>query len=253
MFYLPSLIVIAFLGGLLSIASPCSGLLIPLYFGHTFKTKEKFLLNSLLFFIGSYLASFLITIGIYYIFVSLPYAVTLYKIAGFLFIILGIFTLFGKTISIPLPKINKINDKKLFSSLLLGVFAAFSHGGCCGPVLGLIATNVARLNNLFLAAFVILFYTIGITLPFLLIALGIDKLNFLKKVFVKGKVFKFSLLGINIVLHSSNLISAVLFILSGLMLVIFNGSVMQALGFLRIDLNFMLQYQDSLINFFINK
>ena len=253
-FALFPIVLLALFGGLLSIASPCGGLLIPLFFANTFKNKEKFFLNSLLFFIGAYSVSFLIVVGLYYIFLSFPLTNNFLKFVGIIFILIGGLSLFGKHLNLPGLKVDPLNIKKrLISSFMLGAFAAFSHGTCCGPILGVLATVAAKYNNLLISALIMFFYTLGMVFPLVLVSFGADKVNFIKKIFVKGKTFTFSFFGNKITIHSSNIFSFVFFSLSGLILIFFNGSIFSFLNLANIDLNFMIEYQDRLINFLLYK
>lgn len=244
------LLLLAFLGGLLSVASPCGGLLIPLFFANTFKTKNKFFINTLLFFIGSFLTSMLVTFGLFFVFLHLPFIPQLFKILGVTFILLGFLVLFGKTLSITIPFFKYTPKKGYLSSFLLGVFASISHGACCGPILGLLATVSLRLNNLFYSSLLMLSYTFGLILPMLLISFGVDKVSFIKKVFVSGKTIHIKTKLFNYEIHSSNFFSFLFFVLSGLVLLFFNGSLFTFLEFTKIDINYMLEYQDNLINLF---
>lgn len=247
-----SLLILAFFGGLLSIASPCGGLLIPLFFANTFKNKNKFIINSLLFFLGSYLTAILITFGLFFVFLHLPFIPQVFKFLGVVFIIIGFFALFGKSMSINLPILKHTPKKGYLSSFLLGVFASVSHGACCGPILGLLATISLRLNNLFYSSILMFFYTLGLILPLILIGFGVEKIAFIKKVFVSGKPLSINTKYYKHQFHNSNIISFLFFVLSGLVLLFFNGSLFSFINFTKIDINFMLEYQDKLINFFYN-
>lgn len=241
---------LAFLGGLLSIASPCGGLLIPLFFANTFKNKNKFIVNTLLFFLGSYLTAILITFGLFFVFLHLPFIPQVFKLLGVIFIIHGFFALFGKSISINLPILKHIPKGGYLFSLLLGVFASISHGACCGPILGLLATISLRLNNLFYSSILMFFYTAGLISPLILIGFGVEKIAFIKKIFVSGKTLSLNTKYFKHQFHSSNIISFLFFVLSGLVLLLFDGSLFNLFDFIKIDITFMLEYQDKLINLF---
>src|SRR3989338_87410 len=114
---------IAFVAGMLSILSPCSISLFPAFFAYTFKEKSKITGMTILFFLGFSLI--FVTLGLVATYIGdsililqshLQWLVFLF---GFIFILLGLMTIFGNGfggIRIPLEKLP------IKRSSALGVF-----------------------------------------------------------------------------------------------------------------------------------
>lgn len=240
--------IVAFLGGILSVLSPCSGALLPTYFAITFKSKEKLLANTLFFSLGVLLVSIPIGLGSYFIFYILSvWGKVLFNVLGVVFFLMGFLTLFDIKL-IKLPDNSSSNSKKgYFGSIMFGIISAFSLGACSGPILGAIATLAASTKSYLSSTILMLFYTSGILLPFIAISFGLDRTMLLKKLFVQGKSFSITLFEREFYMHSSNIISATIFIFVGIIFMFNNGSLLNAEKLLNINVDAMLQWQDSLL------
>ena len=207
-------ILISFLGGILSILSPCSGVILPVYFGFAFKHKEKLVLHTLLFSLGVIITAIPIGIGAVVIFTFLrSWGVLLFKLIG-LFFILSAVALLIPTSFLHKSYLKMPASKKFtyFSSFLFGVISALSLGTCSGPILGAIATLSASTGSFVISSILMFFYVLGILVPFVLLSFSADKFLFLKNIFVKGKLFKLSIFNKKYIIHSTNLISFFIFI-----------------------------------------
>jgi cytochrome c-type biogenesis protein len=60
-------------------------------------------------------------------------------------------------------------------SFLLGIVFGSGWTPCIGPVLGSILIFASKTGNLFSGAFILSIFSLGLAIPFLFIALGIDK------------------------------------------------------------------------------
>jgi len=203
---------IAFLGGVVSLFSPCSGALLPLYFTFIFKDKTKILKYTFVFTLGVIIVALPTALGISFIFkLTQSLGPEIYKVISFIFFIAAILTLFGKNFKFPIKinSIHNINSKNIF---IIGVFSGLSLGTCTGPVLGAIATLAATTNNMYFSSLVMLFYVLGIIFPLFIIATSAKKLDFLTNIFTKGKLFEFKIANKLFVIHSTNIVMSLLFL-----------------------------------------
>lgn len=252
LFSIPALIVMSYLGGVISIASPCSGLMLPLFFANTFSKKTQLFKNTVFFSLGALVFTVPLGVSFAYLILFLNNKFHfLYIVLGLLFIVIGVLTILGiwDKFSIKTKLVFKNN---YVSSFLLGLVSALSLGSCTGPVLGLIITAGSNLNVLWVSVFMFI-YVLGIVTPFLLIALGFEKLNFLKRVFIKGKVFTVKIGKTKLYIHTTNIISGVLFLIIGFIFALYSASSFKLFDILVINYNNVLTLQDKIIEFLINK
>ncbi len=203
-------ILIAFFGGIISILSPCIISILPGFLAylaglnfqeaHQKKNQKKIILASLSFCLGYILifSSFgLFTSGIsLFLFTN---QILLQKIAGIILIIFGIIqTGFLKWAPIQREfKVNLYNIKSskntYFTAFIIGILFAFSWTPCYGPIIGSIFTLSATSETFLSGIILFFFYSLGFTIPILLIALGLNKISkFLiqhKKLFAYLNIF----------------------------------------------------------------
>lgn len=186
---------IAFSAGLISFVSPCLLPLIPGYVSFicgttlnelTSKSKDFILKRSLIFSLGfsivfvclgataSFIGSFLIknsqilstASGLIIIFFSL-YLLDLFKI-NFLNKNFGIY--------------NIKFSKNFFFPLIVGIGFGFGWTPCIGPILGSILAYASMENSIYKGISLLSFYSLGLTIPFVISSLIIEKfLLFSKK------------------------------------------------------------------------
>jgi len=193
--------------------SPCSGILLPTYFSISFKQKSHLLMATVLFSIGVFLVSVPIGIGAGIIFSHFnQYLNSFLKIWGILLIIAGFFSLFSYN---PIPKFKLSKKFDLGTAFLLGAISGLTLGSCIGPILGVILSFTAIANNLFQSVLLMSFYSLGIVSPLFIMALGISKLTFFRKILVVGKLFKINFLEKVYYIHSTNLFISIMFFALG--------------------------------------
>ncbi len=242
---------IAFLGGVVSLLSPCSGVLLPSFFALIFKSKKTLFLNTLFFSLGVLILAIPLGIGSTFFFsLFLNWGRILFKSLGLLFMVVSVLTLFNSTL---LPHLNLIKTPKFknssyLSSFSFGFISSLSLGTCSGPVLGAIATLAGSSQSRPFAMLLMLFYTLGILTPFLLIAFGVDKSNLLKRIFVKGKLFTLSLGTKTFYIHSTNLLSSAMFLFLGIIFYFYSGSLLSFEKQLNLNVDILLNIQDNLLN-----
>ena len=187
----------AFAAGLISFLSPCVLPLVPGYLsfisgvtfaeigekeGSTpFLSKEKrIILYSSLFFIAGFSIVFLLLgatatwIGI---FISSNISI-LTKLAGLVIIFFGIYMmgLFRPRFLYKEARFQ-IKDKRFgyVGALLIGAAFAFGWTPCIGPILAGILTYAGTLEKVNQGVFLLFIYSLGLGIPFLLTAIGINQ------------------------------------------------------------------------------
>lgn len=187
-----SLIVPAFISGILTFLAPCTLPLVPAYLGFisgvsakdlqdslTAKSaKRKIFLNGLFFILG-FSAVFIILGTVAGLFgqVLSGYRIWLSRIGG-IFVILFGFSMLNVLKIPPLSKEAQIKIPTLFqkgnliNSFILGATFGFGWTPCVGPILGSILTLAATSATALRGAFLLGVFSLGLAVPFLVIAAG---------------------------------------------------------------------------------
>ncbi|AKK03616.1 cytochrome c biogenesis CcdA family protein [Corynebacterium epidermidicanis] len=212
----------AFLGGVLSLLSPCSALLLPAFFAYAFQSARQLLLRTSVFFAG--LSLVLVPIGM-----GLGWAgsllagqrSTLITAGGWLVIALGVLTFFGGGFRIPfLSSLNsRVSGVSWLSVFLLGAVYGFA-GFCAGPLLGAVLTTATVTGSAIIGALVMLSYAFGMALPLFLLAWLWDSRRLGSVTWLRGRVFHFGPLR----LHTTSAIAGALFVLIGWMFLATHGT-----------------------------
>jgi cytochrome c-type biogenesis protein len=201
-------IFMAFAAGLISFLSPCVLPLVPGYIsfisGVTFtEIKEKtsthsvlsgekriIVINSLFFVAGFSLVFILLGASATWIGTFLSSKISLMsKIGGLLIIFFGIYK-----IGLIRPQLFykearfDIKDRKFgyAGAMLIGAAFAFGWTPCIGPILGVILTYAGTLENVNQGVVLLLVYSLGLGVPFLLTAFGI---NYFWRFFIRIKKY----------------------------------------------------------------
>src|ERR671916_1527478 len=137
----------AFLGGVLSLLSPCSALLLPAFFAYAFQSRKGLLAKTAIFYVG--LATTLVPLGMGLSAVSRLFygqRSTLILVAGALIIALGVLQLLGGGFNLPGPFSRlrgKVRGESTGATFALGAVYGFA-GFCSGPILGAVLVADAR-------------------------------------------------------------------------------------------------------------
>ncbi|MFZ7121628.1 MAG: cytochrome c biogenesis protein CcdA [Eubacteriaceae bacterium] len=192
--------IFVFIEGVISFFSPCVIPLIPIYIGYlagnpeiskentTIKYQRKnVLLHTIFFVFGISFAFFILgmsftTLGTFFQSNKLLFT----RIGGIIIIILGLFQIgifefkFLKhelKYNIDLSKV-KINP---FIAFIMGFTFSFAWTPCVGPALSSVLILASSSNNAYVGNLLVLIYTLGFVIPFLLIGLFTTQvLNFIK-------------------------------------------------------------------------
>lgn len=207
---------ILFLEGIITFISPCILPMIPIYIsyfmgGNDNKNNNKALLNSIGFVIGF---SVIFTIlgaaaGTFGDFIQ-KYMKIFNIIAGILLIVfglnyIGIFKITFLEKSFKLKNKTNLNKLNLTSSILFGMIFAIGWTPCVGTFLGAALMIAANSQDTLKGIFMLLSYSLGLGIPFIISALLIEN--------IKG-VFKFIKRNYKII----NTVSGILLIIIGLMM-----------------------------------
>lgn len=188
-----SLAIPAFIAGILTFLTPCTLPLVPGYLGfisgtsiedlkNPEKAKEvrwKIFLNGAFFIIGFSLV--FIAFGILAGFAGralVPYRIWLTRIGGIFVILFGLFML--NILKLPFLQAEKqIHVAGVFkrgrpvNSMILGSAFGFGWTPCVGPILGSVLLLASTSATALKGAVLLLFFSLGLAIPFLLIAVSI--------------------------------------------------------------------------------
>lgn len=184
-------ILAAFGAGLLSFLSPCVLPLVPAYFGSLIgpelfdqgKKKNNYavFLHALMFVAGFAVVFTLLGTVAGLIGLSFTSQVLLKNISGIILIIFGVFIL----LSLKFPWLNF--EKRLtpkassttgyLRSLFIGMVFSLAWTPCVGPILGGVLALALDSATAWQGAYLLLFYSIGLGIPFLIIGIAFDFLT----------------------------------------------------------------------------
>jgi cytochrome c-type biogenesis protein len=172
----------AFIAGLLSITSPCILPVIPLYIAYLIGTTDResvsrrfLMLNALGFVIGFSLIFVLVGTAFGFLGTALAERKTLLvQIGGLLLVIFGLQQI--GVISLPFmrraPRVDSVDGNvSVVRSGVVGMTFAAGWTPCAGPILGAILTLALSQGDTGKATSLLSIYSLGLAIPFLLIAL----------------------------------------------------------------------------------
>ena len=212
---------IAFLGGVLSLLSPCILPIMPAFFAYTFGEQKNITKMTFAFFSGSTIVFILLgfsasLIGKFLI----NNKGTLSTISGIFMLIFGLMMIFNKGFS--LMKINaakNLNNKSTLSVFIFGILFAIGFTPCIGPILASILFLAAG-SSILSAGLLLFMYSLGLMLPLFIMAYFYDKYNLASKPWVAGKEFEFA----GLKFHTTKLIAGLMFVLLGIIYLVYNDT-----------------------------
>lgn len=187
---------LTFLAGILTFVAPCTFPLIPSYFaiisGHSVddlkdskafsKLRLKIIFNAIAFVFGFSLVFILLGVLSSFLssFVIGEYKSVLTKLAGLVVIVFGLFMLeifelplLNSTKRIQLPGFLKPGNP--FSSFIVGFAFGFGWTPCVGPILSSVLALAATTGTVVQGTFLLVIYSLGLGVPFILSAALIGK------------------------------------------------------------------------------
>ncbi|MDN5894078.1 MAG: cytochrome c biogenesis CcdA family protein [Nocardioides sp.] len=218
-------ILAAFAAGVLSLLSPCSALLLPSFFAYAFANTRALHARTLVFYVGLLLT--LVPLGtgagaassLFYGHRSL-----LISLAGWTIIALGTLQLLGKGFSLPFSArlqnwSNQRGGSGWLSTLLLGAVYGLA-GFCSGPVLGAILTVAATQGSPWAGGALLAVYALGMAAPLLVLAALWDRFDLGRRGWLRGRTLSWGKLRV----HTTSLVSGLLFITIGVLFLRFDGT-----------------------------
>jgi cytochrome c-type biogenesis protein len=182
-------LLMAFTAGIISFLSPCVLPLVPGYISFVsgvsveeiggLREKKVVMVNSIFFIIG--FSMIFIFLGVSATWMGVFFAskkAILTKIAGLIIIFFGIFKM-GLIRSFAFYRETRfhIRGRKFgtLGALLLGAAFAFGWTPCVGPILGSILAYAGTLGKVNEGVVLLLIYSMGLGIPFLLVAFGLNR------------------------------------------------------------------------------
>jgi cytochrome c biogenesis protein CcdA len=212
----------AFLGGVLSLLSPCSALLLPAFFAYAFQSRKDLLLKTGVFYLG--LTATLVPLGMGISAVSrIVYGQrsTLILVSGVVIIALGLLQLLGRGFEFgPFSRLRgRVRGETTGATFALGAVYGFA-GFCSGPILGAVLTVAASSGQAIQGASLLAAYALGMAGPLFLMAALWDRFDLGDRSWLRGRELSIGRLR----LHTTNLISGVMFILLGAVFIAYEGT-----------------------------
>lgn len=181
-------LILAFSAGLLSFLSPCVIPLVPGYISYLTgssiedlkdgKTKLYILYKSLGFVLGFSTVFILMGISITSISkILITYRIIFRKISGVLIIIFGLHTIGVFKIKLLYYEKRFLQFDKIkgsFSSIVMGITFAAGWTPCIGPILSSILIYASNMDSIGKGILLLIMYSLGLSIPFILTAMVIE-------------------------------------------------------------------------------
>ncbi|ABP66659.1 cytochrome c biogenesis protein, transmembrane region [Caldicellulosiruptor saccharolyticus DSM 8903] len=174
-------IISAVVAGFLSFFSPCILPLVPVYILYIFSQRGSKLKNAFLFVLGFSIV--FVGLGILASLFGVAfsqYKWVIVKIAAIILILMGLVMLdlspdFLKRLFIPIGGNGNYQKERI--PLILGMLLSISWTPCVGPILASILSLAAVQKTFVKGVLLLVFYSIGFAMPFLLASLFIERIK----------------------------------------------------------------------------
>ena len=160
----------AFLGGVLTLLSPCSATLLPAFFSYAFAAPRELLTRTGVFYLG--LATTLVPLGVLAgslgAFVN-EHRFTFVTVASVLVIVLGLLML----LNVPVPFLRRgTNTEGTSMTAVYALGTVYGLAGvCAGPLLGAVLTVAAVSGTPLSGGIIVLVFAAGMALPLFVLSL----------------------------------------------------------------------------------
>ena len=230
--------VVAFLGGVLALASPCSAFLLPSFFAYAFPSAGRLLRRTGAFYLG--LAATLVPLGLGSGAVSVlvyTHREALFVAAGALLVALGAAQALG--IGFTVPGAGRLRRDAGTSTLAVVTLGAASGltGFCTGPILGAVLTVAATTGSPVRGGSLLAVYALGMAAPLFVLALLWQRLHLADRRLLRGRTVRVA----GRTLHSTSLVGGMLVALVGVVFLVDRGGILVGSGFLSVDAEATLQ------------
>jgi len=212
----------SFFGGVLSLLSPCSALLLPAFFAYAFGGGGELVRKTGVFYLG--LAATLVPLGMGVSAVSslfYGHRGLLITLSGGLLIAFGVLQLLGRGFAIgPLERLRgRIRGDTAGAVFSLGAVYGFA-GFCSGPILGAVLTVAAASGGALRGALLLAVYAAGMAAPLFLMALLWERFDLGNRRSLRGREVSLGPFS----LHTTNLVSGVMFVALGTLFIAYKGT-----------------------------
>jgi cytochrome c biogenesis protein CcdA len=228
----------AFLGGLLTLISPCSAMLLPSFFAYAFDGFGKLVARSAVFYLG--LATTLVPLGAaagFFGALLTQHRTTLTLLSGVVLIGLGLLQISGKGFGFTAAQqlTGRIHISSGLSVYALGAVYGLA-GFCAGPLLGSVLTVSAAGGAPLYGAVLLAVFALGMAFPLFLLALLWERFQLGRRAWLRGREVAIGPLR----LHTTNIVSGLVFVAIGLMFVLTEGTANLG-GLTDVDTQFAVQ------------
>jgi cytochrome c biogenesis protein CcdA len=205
----------AFLGGVLTLISPCSALLLPSFFAYAFDRPAALLARTGVFYAG--LAATLVPLGVGASFATrlfFDHRGTIVTVAGWALIGFGIVTLLGGGVAFgAAQRAQSRFAGRTGNGAVFGLGAVYGFAGfCSGPILGAVLTVAAADGRPLRGGALLAVYAFGMAGPLFLLALGWDRFDLGNRSWLRGRALQLG----RFRLHTTALVSGLLFVAIGI-------------------------------------
>ncbi len=217
----------AFAAGVLALLSPCSALLLPSFFAYAFASRTAQLGRTTVFYAGLLLTLVPLGVGagaassLFY-----GHRPLLIAVAGWFIIALGVLQVLGRSFAVPftsrlLGVAGRATSRGTgwASTLVLGAVYGLA-GFCSGPVLGAILTMAATQDSPVHGGLLLAVYALGMAAPLFVLAGLWDRFQLGRRRWLRGRLLRLGPLEV----HSTALVSGVLFVVIGVLFLRFDGT-----------------------------
>ncbi|TDC85691.1 cytochrome c biogenesis CcdA family protein [Actinomadura sp. 7K507] len=213
----------ALLGGVLTLFSPCSALLLPAFFAYSFTERTRLVARTAVFYLG--LCATLVPLGaagalagrLFY-----GHRDLLIGIGGWTIIALGVAQIAGLGFGSTRLQGLAARRGRAGSALSVGLLGAVYglSGFCAGPLLGGILTVSAVGSSPLYGASLLAVYALGMAVPLFVLALLWDRYDLGRRRALRGRPVKLGPLRV----HSTSLVGGLFFIVLGAVFLAFDGT-----------------------------
>lgn len=212
---------VAFVGGMLSLLSPCSALLLPSFFAYSFASPGRLIARTMIFYAG--LVTLFIPLGLGVgglgaLFRDHLAAVA--AISGSLLILIGAYQLVAGGFALPgssmMARIG--GGESATATYVLGM--VYGVGGfCSGPILGGILTLAAASGQPVTGALLLAVFAMGMVVPLFALAMLWDRIGTRRVGVIRRAKLRIG----PFERHWSTVVSSAVFIVLGLVFIVFRG------------------------------
>jgi cytochrome c-type biogenesis protein len=218
---------LSFVAGALSFISPCTLPILPAYFAFTFQSdRTRIALMTLAFFGGLALVFSLLGASTSALGSMLSQNIILLtRVGGALLIVFGLMSILGRGFTGPSFQANR--SATFGGSFLFGATFGLGLTPCVGPILAGLLT-IAAGQSVLRGTAMLFVYALGLGLPLLLVSTFIGdrpRDSFVWRV-LRGKGWNVNLFGRMVHLHTTSILSGLLFVALGLVMV--QGNTIQS-------------------------